>query len=115
MTPDALLTAVALAYGSAVIGVVLVYSKIAEPLRTFAARRRRRHLFDLLSCKFCCAAWSAAVLVGCYRPLLVDWWGPADLAVTWLAVAGLAGALTPSLKAALVGTVQPITTKGEKT
>lgn len=105
-------TIAALAAATAVITTTVAYAKIATRLRLFLARRRRPFWFNLAACHVCGSFWGSGVAAAIYRPRLTDGWGPADWAVSWMAIWCAAALIGRHVKVAYVGDAKPITTGG---
>lgn len=98
MTVEPFITVAVLALAISVPLVTLTMSKAAEPFRVFVARRSEWG-HRLLNCQYCCAHHFALVAVLIWQPRLVEAWLPADLAVSWMVLTGLAYLAARGLRA----------------
>lgn len=110
---NAVIEAVALAAGTAIICTTVAFAKITTPLRLFLARRKQAFFFNVATCYVCGSFWVSAVGTAIYRPALTDGRGAADWVVAWMAIWCGAAVIGRQVKAAYVGDAKPINTGGK--
>lgn len=90
---DALLVLVYLGFATSAISVTLTRSDITREPRQWL-KEKVPSLAGLIHCPYCTSHWVAMVLVLFYKPVVVDLFLPVDLAVSVMAVVGIAGVVS---------------------